>query len=97
MTDEICESMPLSAERAFRVSVDRYGAAWTRHINLQMCIVWDCIETSKSGLPEQCVVASRNGTILKIKSSLQKLSGEPKTTSNVMEPEQQASTPVLLL
>ena len=29
----------------------------------------------------------------KIKSSLRKLSGEPKTTSNVIEPVQQASTP----
>ena len=29
----------------------------------------------------------------KIKSSLQKLSGEPKTTSNVIDPVQQASVP----
>ena len=53
-----CQSVPLSAEGVFRVSVDRYGATWIGHLKLWIGVVWDRIETSKSGPPEQCVVAN---------------------------------------
>ena len=49
------------------------------------------IESGECGSSEQCVI--EKGTISKINSSLRKLSGDPKTTSHVMEPIQRASTP----
>lgn len=53
-----CRSVPLSSEGAFMVTVDRYGAAWSGHLKLEIGVVWDRIEMSKSGSPEQGVVAN---------------------------------------
>ena len=39
------------------------------------------------------MIATVEGDESKINSSLRKLSGDPKTTSSVIEPVQQASTP----
>ena len=85
--------MLLSTEGAFRVSIDCYDAAWTGHLDLEISIVWYCIESSKCSLSEQCVIAAAEGTISKINSSLRKLSGDPKTTSSMIEPVQRTSTP----
>ena len=85
--------MLLCTEGAFGVSIDCYDAAWTGHLGLEISIVWHCVESSKRNSSEQCVVAAVKGTILKINSSLRKLSGELKTTSSVIEPVQWASTP----
>ena len=78
--------MLLCSEGAFRIAIDCYDAAWTGHLELEISIVWHCIESSK-----RCSL--RKGTMSKINSSLRKLSGEPKTTSSVIEPVQRASTP----
>ena len=78
----------LSTEGAFRVSIDCYDATWSRHLELEISIVWHRVESSKCDLSEL-----RKGTISKINSSLRKLSGDPKTTSNVIEPARRAATP----
>ena len=51
------------------------------------------IESGKCGSSEQCVIATAEGDDIEINSSLRKLSGDPKTTSGVIEHVQQASTP----
>ena len=79
--------MLLCSERAVHVSVDCYDPAWSWHLELEVCVMWYRIESGECGSP------LRNGTISKINSSLWKLSGDPKTTSNVIEPVQRASTP----
>ena len=53
----------------------------------------DCIEAGEGGPSEQCVITTTEGDDVEDQSSLPKLSGEPKTTSNVNEPVQRASTP----
>ena len=63
-------SMLLCTEGAFRISVYRDDAAWTGDLKLYIGVVWDRIKTSKSGTPEQCLVATVNGTISKVKPSL---------------------------
>ena len=78
--------MLLCSEGAFGVAIDCYDTAWTGHLELEISIVWHCIESSK-----RCSL--RKGTMSKINSSLRKLSGEPKTTSNVRELVQRASMP----
>ena len=50
--------MLLCREGAFRISVDRDDAAWTGHLELEISIVWHCVESSKRGSFEQCVVAA---------------------------------------
>ena len=82
--------MFLRSERMFSVSVDRDDSSRAWHLELEVCVVRHRIELSKCGLPEQCVIATAES---KIKSSLRKLSGDPKTTSRVIEPVQLASTP----
>ena len=34
-------------ERAFRIAIDYYDAAWAGHIELEISIVWYCVESSK--------------------------------------------------
>ena len=43
---------------AFRISIYRYDTAWTGHLKFCIGVVWDRIKTSKSGTPEQCIVAT---------------------------------------
>ena len=53
--------MLLCTEGAFRVSVDRYNAAWTRHLEFEVCIMRYRIESGKCGSSEQCVIATAEG------------------------------------
>ena len=48
-------------EGAFRISIDRYDAAWTGHLELEISIVWYSIESSKRSLSEQCVISDAEG------------------------------------
>lgn len=48
-------------EGAFSVAIDYYDAAWTRHLELEISIVWHCVESSKRGSSEQCMVAAAEG------------------------------------
>ena len=85
--------MLLCSEGTFCVSIYCNEAAWTGHLELEISIMWHHVESSKRGSSEQCVVAAAEGAISKISSSLRKLSGEPKTTSSMIEPVQRASMP----
>ena len=53
--------MLVSTEGAFRVSINCYDAAWTGHLELEISVVWHCVESSKRGSSEQCVVAAAEG------------------------------------
>ena len=53
--------MLLYTEGAFGVSIDCYDAAWTGHLELEISIVWHCVESSKRGSSEQCVIATAEG------------------------------------
>ena len=57
--------MLLSAEGAFRVSNNCYDAARSRHLELEISIVWHCVESSKCGSSEQCAVAAVEGDNIK--------------------------------
>ena len=81
-------NMLLCTEGAFRISVYRDGAAWTGHLKLEIGVMWDHIKASKRGTPSSAWQLLQSGTISKVKPSLRKLFGEPKTTSNVIEPVQ---------
>ena len=85
--------MLLRAERAFCVSVDYYNPTRSWHFELEVCLMWHRIESGKCGSSEQCVIATTERDDIEINSSLRKLSGDPKTTSSVIEPVQRASTP----
>ena len=50
--------MLLYTEGAFRVSVDRYDAAWTGHLELKISIVRHRVEPSKSSQFEQCMITT---------------------------------------
>ena len=47
----------LDTPGAFRVSIDCYDTAWSRHLELEISIVWRCIELSECGSSKQCVIA----------------------------------------
>ena len=53
--------MLLCSEGAFSVAVDYYDAAWTGHLELEISVVWHCVESGKCGSSEQCVVAAAEG------------------------------------
>ena len=53
--------MLLGAEGAFRVSINRYDAAWSGHLELEISIVWHRVESSKCGSSKQCVIAIAKG------------------------------------
>ena len=55
----------LGTEGAFRVSTDCYDAAWSGHLELEISIVWNRIESSKRGSSEQCVIAAMEGGDIK--------------------------------
>ena len=50
--------MLLGTEGAFRVSINCYDAAWSRHLELEVSIMRDHIESSECSLYEQCVIAA---------------------------------------
>ena len=52
----------------------------------------DRIEVSERGSSEQCMRTATEGDDVEDQVLTSKLSGEPKTTSNVIEPVQRAST-----
>ena len=85
--------MLLCSERAFSVSVDRYDSTRTWHLELKVCIMRHRVELCKRDSSEQSMIATAERDLLKINSSLRKLSGDPNTTSSVTEPLQLASTP----
>ena len=84
--------MFLRSEGVFSVSVDRDDSSTAWHLELEMSIVWHRIESRKCSLSKQCVIATADGDDVEDQLSLRKLSGDPKTTSNVIEPVQRAST-----
>ena len=55
-----CEgcSMLFCTERVVHISVDYYDPARSWHLELEVCIVWYCIESSECGSSEQCVVTT---------------------------------------
>ena len=58
-----CEgrSVLLCAERALCVSINYYNPARSWHFELEVCIMRYCIESSKCGSSEQCVIATTEG------------------------------------
>ena len=50
--------MLLCSEGAFSVSIDCYDAARTGHLELEISVVWNRVESSKRGSSEQCMVAA---------------------------------------
>ena len=53
--------MLLGAEGAFRVSINCYDAAWSRHLELEISVVWHRVESRKCGSSEQCMIATAEG------------------------------------
>ena len=53
-----CQSggLLLCLEGAFRIAIDCYDAVWTGHLELEISIVWHCVEPSKCGPSEQCMM-----------------------------------------
>ena len=43
------------------VSTNCNGAPWTGHLELEISIVWHCVESSKHSSFKQCVVATAEG------------------------------------
>ena len=48
----------LRSEGAFCICIDCYDTAWTGHLELEISVVWHCVESSKRYSFEQCVVAA---------------------------------------
>ena len=53
--------MLLCTEGAFRVSIYYNDTTWTGHLELEISVVWHCVESSKRGSSEQCVIAAAEG------------------------------------
>ena len=53
--------MLLGMEGAFRVSIDYYNTTGSGHLELEVSIMRDHIESSKCSSSEQCVVATAEG------------------------------------
>ena len=53
--------MLFCTEGAFRISIDCYDATWTGHLELEISIVWYCVESSKRSSSEQCMIAAAEG------------------------------------
>ena len=51
-------SVLFRTERAVCVSIDCYNPPMSRHLELEVCIMWYRIESCKCGSPEQCMVAT---------------------------------------
>ena len=48
-----------------RISIDCYDATWTGHLELEISIVWHCVEQGECGPSEQCVIAAAKGNYVK--------------------------------
>ena len=57
--------MLLSAEGALNVSIDCYDIALSGHLELEISIVWQRVESSKCGSSKQCVIAVAKGDDIK--------------------------------
>ena len=53
--------MFFSTEGTLRVSIDCYDPAWSRHLQLEISIVWHRIRSSECGSSGQCVIAAAEG------------------------------------
>ena len=53
--------MLLGAEGVFRVSINCYDAAWSGHLELEISIVQQCVESGECGPSKQCVIAVAKG------------------------------------
>ena len=58
-----CEgcSVLLRMEGALCVSIGCYNPAGSGHLELEISIVWYCVESSKRSSSEQCVIAAAEG------------------------------------
>ena len=54
-------SVLLRMERAFCVFINYYNPARSWHLELEVCVVWYHIESSKCGSSQQCVIAAVEG------------------------------------
>ena len=54
-------SVLLGTEGALRVSINCYDTAWSGHLELEISIVWHCIESSERGSSKQCMIAAAEG------------------------------------
>ena len=50
--------MLFCTKRAVHVSVDCYDPARSWHLELEVCIVWYCIESSECGSCKQCMITT---------------------------------------
>ena len=53
--------MLFGMEGAFHISIECYDATWTGHLELEISIVWHCVESGECGPSEQCVIAAAKG------------------------------------
>ena len=51
----------LGTEGAFRVSIGCYDTARSGHLELEISVVWNRVESSKCGSSKQCVIATEEG------------------------------------
>ena len=58
-------SMFFCTERAVHIPVDYYDPARAWHLELEVCIVWYRIESSKCGSSGQCMVTTVEGNDVK--------------------------------
>ena len=49
------------AEEAFDLAINCYDAARTGCLELNLGIMWNCVESSKHGTSEQCMIATSKG------------------------------------
>ena len=53
--------MLLCLEGVLSIAIDCYDATWTGHLELEICIVWHCIESGECDPSEHCVIAAVKG------------------------------------
>ena len=53
--------MLLGTEGTLCVSIDCYDTAWSRHLKLEISVVWHPIESSECDSTEQCLIATAEG------------------------------------
>ena len=51
----------LRTEGALCISIDYYNTARSGHLELEIGIVWHCIESSEYGSSKQCVIITAEG------------------------------------
>ena len=50
--------MLLCLEGVLSIAIDCYDATRTGHLELEISIVWHCVESSKRSSTEQCMIAA---------------------------------------